>query len=286
LSQANDLQGKLREAERKVQKSFTDLATLNTDFQRAEKARKAAETSKDEIQSELDALKSQTSGAVESKKRLELEIATLREELEEQQVDLDELADKERKAVVDLEQALVSLASEKDHVAKSDDRVRTLEKANAELREEVENSAREFEKKYKTKVAPLEAKVQTLVADLENETKKVGDSQGKLKRAERKQKDVTRQLEDTEKVLADLKANHDRMNSKVRSLTSQIDSLEEEATSLRGKNKRLTSELSEATGLAEELRSQVQSSQKQQKAARSTRGKKVEVEEDEGSDKE
>jgi chromosome segregation ATPase len=198
---------------------------------------------------------------VDGRRRLEAELASKQEEIDELTAEIDVAMEKERKAILDHEQASLAVAAEKDAGAKMAQRLQVLEKANAELREQVEAALRDGDKKLKTRIVPLEAKVAAMQAELEQEQRKAADAVNKYKRVERKGKETQRLLEESEKAAAEHKANYERVNSKIRNQQSQIEELEAEVNTLRQKNRRLQTDVNEATEMSEQLRSQLASTQ-------------------------
>lgn len=256
-----DLETRVREAERKVQRYAAENTTLASELERADKARKAAEGGRDDVHTELETLRRELGTAVDARRRLEGDLALKADELDELHAEVEELAEKDRRLAGELEQATTALVAERDNSAKLEQRLQTLERANAELRDQVDAATRDGEKKYKNRLLGLESKLSALQTDLDTENRKAQEALGKVKRLDRKNKDMARLLEEAEKASAEHKANAERVNAKVRNSQVQLEELELELNAVRQKNRRLQSELNEATELSEQLRSQLASLQ-------------------------
>ncbi|KNC86589.1 hypothetical protein SARC_01270 [Sphaeroforma arctica JP610] len=260
-SQMQDANNQLREVERKAQKYHSENAMLAVETERNEKARRAAELARDEAVTELETLRRDGTGSSETTRRLQADLEAKEEELEELQTELDIATDRARRAGLEKSEAECALSQEKDNFAKVEQKLQTLERANAELRDEVENAEREGDRKYKSKVVPLQTRLASLQTELEGESRKAAEAANKYKRSDRKLKETMRLLEDAEKAAIEHKSNFDRSNAKARNMQAQNEELEMEVGSLRTKNRRQVTEINEANEMAEQLRSQLLSTQ-------------------------
>eukprot|EP00124_Ichthyophonus_hoferi_P002174 Ihof_evm4s138 gene=Ihof_evmTU4s138 len=96
-SQLAAAQNQLRDLEKKTSRMNSDNAQLVAELEKSEKNRKAAELARDENGLELDSLRVQAASLTESKRRLDGELDSLKEEHEELSLEFDDLSDRERK---------------------------------------------------------------------------------------------------------------------------------------------------------------------------------------------
>ena len=77
----------------------------------AERARKHAESERDELTEEMNSNTAKGSAAIEEKRRLEQKLSQLEEELEDEQTMVETLMDKERKLTAQVRGQLVAMVT-------------------------------------------------------------------------------------------------------------------------------------------------------------------------------
>lgn len=133
---------------------------------------------------------------IDEKRRLEARIATLEEELEEEQSNSEIVLDRCRKAQLNIEQLSTELATEKSNTQKYENAKALLERQNKELKAklaEIETSQRT---KVKATIAGLESKISNLEEQLENETKERLLGQKSNRKLDKKIKEMSMNIED------------------------------------------------------------------------------------------
>lgn len=104
---------------------------------------------------------------IDEKRRLEARIATLEEELEEEQSNNEIFADKARKAQLTVEQLTSDLANERSAAQKHESGRLLLERQNKELKAKLAELETSQRTKTKATIASLEAKINNLEEQLE-----------------------------------------------------------------------------------------------------------------------
>lgn len=104
---------------------------------------------------------------IDEKRRLEARIATLEEDLEEEQSNNEIFADKARKAQLIVDQLTTELANERAAVQKQESGRLLLERQNKELKAKLAELETAQRTKTKATIASLESKINNLEEQLE-----------------------------------------------------------------------------------------------------------------------
>ena len=141
----NEVLQQSKDLEKKIKSLEADLVQIQEDLSAAERARRTAESERDELAEELSTNGSKGALAIDEKRRLEFIIAALEGELEEEQTQVKMLMERARKAQISTEQLTTELTAERGNAQKMENSKLMLERQNKELKvklEEVENSNR------------------------------------------------------------------------------------------------------------------------------------------------
>lgn len=161
----------LKEGEKKVKSLEADLMAMQEELAAADRARRAAEGERDELQEELSNINSRGTLMADEKRRLEARIQSLEEELEEEQSNGEVLLDRNRKAQLSFEQLTTELTAERSVSHKIENQRSLLEKQNKELKTKLNELETATRTRTKATITALEAKVANLEEQLENEAK-------------------------------------------------------------------------------------------------------------------
>merc|ERR1712019_313074 len=179
----------------------------------------------------------------DEKRRLDARIATLEEELEEEQGNSEVLMERAKKAQINIEQLTTELAQERGQVQKLENSRMLLERQNKELKaklSEVETSQRA---KAKATIAALESKIANLEEQLAAETAE-RMAQAKINRkAEKKMKENLLLLEDERRHADQYKEQSEKVNSRIKALKRQLDETEEEVSREKAARRKTQREL-------------------------------------------
>lgn len=107
----------------------------------------------------------------DEKRRLEARIATLEEELEEEQSNSEILMDRARKAQLSIEQLTTDLAAERSTTQRQESHRMLLERQNKEMKSKLAELETAQRTKTKATIAALETKINNLEEQLEAEAK-------------------------------------------------------------------------------------------------------------------
>ncbi|CRL04792.1 CLUMA_CG017848, isoform A [Clunio marinus] len=217
-----------KETEKKFKALQAENTQLTEDLASSERARRAAETERDELQDEINSNSSKGSLIIDEKRRLEARISALEEELEEEQSNAELLVDRNRKAQLNIEQLTTELATEKSNAQKHENARTLLERQNKDLKAKLAEFETTQRTKLKAQVSALEAKINNLNEQIENEAKERLLQQKNNRRLEKKIKELTMNVEDERRHADQYKEQIENLNSRHKILKRNIDEAEEE----------------------------------------------------------
>merc|ERR1719385_126596 len=228
----NEVLQQSKDLEKKIKSLEADLVQLQEDLSSAERARRTAESERDELAEELSSNGSKGALAIDEKRRLEAKIAALEGELEEEQTQVEMLMERARKAQISTEQLTTELAAERGNAQKMENSKMMLERQNKELKvklEEVENSNRA---KAKAAIAALESKVTNLEEQLSAEAQERMLAAKANRKLEKKIKELLMQLEDERRHADQYKEQNEKTNGRMKAMRRQLDEAEKEIKEL------------------------------------------------------
>jgi len=239
----NDALSLIKDLEKKVKALEAENVQHQEDLAAAERARRAAETERDELQEELSTSGSRGALAIDEKRRLDARIAALETELEEEQTQSEMLMDRARKSQISIEQLTTELAGERGSVQKLENSKMMLERQNKELKvklEEIETSQRA---KTKATIAALESKVNNLEEQLGGETQERMLAARGNRKLEKKIKELMMQLEDERRHADQYKEQTEKANTRMKAMRRQLDEAEEEISREKAHRRKAQREL-------------------------------------------
>ncbi|XP_049817618.1 myosin heavy chain, non-muscle isoform X2 [Aethina tumida] len=217
-----------KEAEKKAKQLEAEVLQLTEDLASSERARRAAETERDELLEEINNGSNKAGLLIDEKRRLEARIATLEEEIEEEQSNGEILADRVRKAQLTIEQLTSELANERSASQKHESGRLLLERQNKELKAKLTELETAQRTKTKATIAALESKIANLEEQLEVEAKERLAQQKTNRKLDKKVKELVMQLEDERRHADQYKEQVEKANQRVKGLKRQLDEAEEE----------------------------------------------------------
>lgn len=201
-----------KETERKFKVLEAEVFQLTEDLASSERARRAAETERDELQEEINSNSSKGSLMIDEKRRLEARISSLEEELEEEQSNAELLVDRNRKAQLTIEQITTELSTEKSNSQKHENARTLLDRQNKDLKAKLAEVETTQRTKLKAQVAALEAKIINLDEQSENEAKERLLQQKNNRKLEKKIKELTMNIEDERRHADQYKEQIEKVN--------------------------------------------------------------------------
>ncbi|CAB0032260.1 unnamed protein product [Trichogramma brassicae] len=253
----DELAATAKEAERKIKGLEADVLQLTEDLTSSERAKRVAETERDELQEELNNNANKSTILLDEKRRLDAKIATLEEELEEEQstnevsckflkksftvvsVDcslmkffffffLQVLMDRARKAQLAIEQLTTDLQTERSATQKLESHRALLERQNKELKAKLTELETAQRAKSKATIQALESKINNLEEQVDTETKERFAQQKINRKLDKRVKELQLQVEDERRNAEQYKEQVDKVNGRMKSLKRQLDEAEEE----------------------------------------------------------
>merc|ERR1740137_166654 len=239
----NEVLQQSKDLEKKIKSLEADLVQIQEDLSAAERARRTAESERDELAEELSTNGSKGALAIDEKRRLEAKIAALEGELEEEQTQVEMLMERARKAQISTEQLTTELAVDRGNAQKMENSKMMLERQNKELKvklEEVENSNRA---KSKAAIAALESKVTNLEEQLSAEAQERMLAAKGNRKLEKKIKELLMQLEDERRHADQYKEQNEKTNGRMKAMRRQLDEAEEEISREKAHRRKAQREL-------------------------------------------
>uniref|UniRef100_A0A8C8G426 Myosin-9 n=1 Tax=Oncorhynchus tshawytscha TaxID=74940 RepID=A0A8C8G426_ONCTS len=182
---------------------------------------------------------------VDEKRRLEVRIAKLEEELEEEQLNTEMVNDRLRRTTLQTDQLTIELTAERSTAQRLEGTRAQLDRQNKELKLKLQELEETVKSRYKASIAALEAKILQLEEQLDLEFKERQHSSRLVRRTEKKLKEVLLQVEDERRNTEQYKA--DKANNRTRQLKRQLEEAEEEVTRANANRRKLQRELDDAT---------------------------------------
>ncbi|ODN06196.1 Myosin heavy chain, non-muscle [Orchesella cincta] len=181
-----------KEAEKKLKHMEAELLQLQEELASSERARRAAESERDEYAEEVSNGGNHRTLLTDDKRRLEARIQALEEELEEEQSNSEMQSERARKATLLNEQFSSELQVERSNNQKIENSRALLERQNKELKQKLTELETTQKLKAKTTIASLENKLQQLEEQLELESKERLAQQKAVRRQDKKIKELNK----------------------------------------------------------------------------------------------
>ncbi|KAL2101524.1 hypothetical protein ACEWY4_003285 [Coilia grayii] len=247
-----------RDTERRAKAMETDLMQLQEELAATERARKQAESERDELADEL-ANNSGRSLNSEDKRRLDAKIAHLEEELEEEQGNMESLNDKLRRSMLQVDQLTTELQAERSISQRNENARLQMERQNKDLRSKLQEVEVQVKSKFKGSISAMEAKLQQMEEQLDQESREKQALAKALRQKDKKLKDLTVQIEDDHKQAEQYKDQAEKSGARLKQLKRQVEESEEESQRATAARRKLQRELDEATEANDMLTREVSS---------------------------
>uniref|UniRef100_T1KQZ7 Myosin motor domain-containing protein n=1 Tax=Tetranychus urticae TaxID=32264 RepID=T1KQZ7_TETUR len=258
-SMRESLVAQTKEAEKKAKQLEAEVAHLQEDLATSDRARRLAENDREELMEEIETHVNRFSLMQEDKRRLEVQIAQLQEELEEEQSNAEMAIDKLRKVTAQIEVLNTELANERASMQKLENDKSVIERQNKELKaklQEVETSQRS---RTKASFASMETKIAQLEEQLDMEMKEKQAATKAARKLEKRLKEVTIQIDDERRHTDQFKEQIEKANNRVKGLKRQLEEMEEECSRERGFRRKAQRDLEDAIEANEALNREVAS---------------------------
>ncbi|CAI5438856.1 unnamed protein product [Caenorhabditis angaria] len=225
-----------RDADKRARNAEDEIKRLNSEVAAISSSRRKAETERDELLDEVANLR-QVGVGNEERRRFEARIADLEELLEEETSSNDLAQEKIKKAQQQVEQMTTDLAMERSLCERTESEKLTLERANRELKQQLQDAETHAQSRVRTQLSVAEAKILNLEQQITLEEQDRLRQTRTLRRMESKLTESSQLLEEEKRQNEQHRQATERLNSRIRQLRNQLDDVEAERDRLNNKIK-------------------------------------------------
>uniref|UniRef100_A0A3Q3FVJ3 Myosin, heavy chain 7B, cardiac muscle, beta a n=1 Tax=Labrus bergylta TaxID=56723 RepID=A0A3Q3FVJ3_9LABR len=257
VHQNEELKEQVAMTERRNNLLLSEVEELRALLEQNDRARKLAEHELLEATERVNLLHSQNTGLINHKKKLESDLSTLSNEVDDAVQECRNAEEKAKKAITDAAMMAEELKKEQDTSSHLERMKKNMEQTIKDLQMRLDEAEQIALKGGKKQVQKLEARVKELENELESEQKKSQEYQKGVRKFERRIKELSYQAEEDKKNLVRLQDLIDKLQAKVKSYKRQNEEAEEQANSNLTKYRKLQHELDDAEERADVAETQV-----------------------------
>ncbi|XP_008937546.1 PREDICTED: LOW QUALITY PROTEIN: myosin-8-like [Merops nubicus] len=202
-------------------------------------------------------LHSQNTGLINTKKKLETDIAQIQGEMEDTIQEARNAEEKAKKAITDAAMMAEELKKEQDTSAHLERMKKNLDQTVKALQHRLDEAEQLALKGGKKQIQKLEARVRELEGEVDAEQKRSAEAVKGVRKYERRVKELTYQSEEDRKNVLRLQDLVDKLQMKVKSYKRQAEEAEELSNVNLSKFRKIQHELEEAEERADIAESQV-----------------------------
>ncbi|XP_026716821.1 myosin-1B-like [Athene cunicularia] len=199
----------------------------------------------------------QTESVINTKKKLETDIAQIQGEMEDTIQEARNAEEKAKKAITDAAMMAEELKKEQDTSAHLERMKKNLDQTVKDLQHRLDEAEQLALKGGKKQIQKLEARVRELEAEVDAEQKRSAEAVKGVRKYERRVKELTYQSEEDRKNVLRLQDLVDKLQMKVKSYKRQAEEAEELSNVNLSKFRKIQHELEEAEERADIAESQV-----------------------------
>ncbi|KAJ8005080.1 hypothetical protein DPEC_G00142940 [Dallia pectoralis] len=234
-----------KDTEKRLQILEAELLHLTEDLSVSERMRRQAQLERDEMADEIINSSTGKSALGEEKRRLEARVTQLEEELEEEQCNAELMAERYRKATLQVDTLTVQLQGERTLGQKAEGARESLERQTKELKLKLGEMEGAVRGKHRLSVAALEAKIDSMEEQLELERQEHALANKLVRKTEKKLKEVLMQADDERRHADQYREQLDKSMGRLRQLKRQLEEVEEENSRSNAMRRKLQRELEE-----------------------------------------
>ncbi|OXB70723.1 UNVERIFIED_CONTAM: hypothetical protein H355_010724, partial [Colinus virginianus] len=257
LRENDDLKEQLAVVERRNSLMMTELEQMRAALEQTERARKVSEQELTDASERVQILHSQNTSLLNTKKKLEVDITHLQNEVEDSVQEARNAEEKAKKAITDAAMMAEELKKEQDTSAHLERMKRNLEQMVKDLQHRLDEAEQLALKGGKKQLQKLEARIHELENELDIEQKRGTESLKGARKYERKLKELTYQSEEDKKNILRLQNLVDKLQLKVKAYKKQAEEAEEQASTNFLRCRKTQHELEEAEERADIAECQV-----------------------------
>uniref|UniRef100_G1RGL6 Myosin heavy chain 13 n=1 Tax=Nomascus leucogenys TaxID=61853 RepID=G1RGL6_NOMLE len=257
LRSNEDLKEQLAIVERRNGLLLEELEEMKVALEQTERTRRLSEQELLDASDRVQLLHSQNTSLINTKKKLEADIAQCQAEMENSIQESRNAEEKAKKAITDAAMMAEELKKEQDTSAHLERMKKNLEQTVKDLQHRLDEAEQLALKGGKKQIQKLENRVRELENELDVEQKRGAEALKGAHKYERKVKEMTYQAEEDRKNILRLQDLVDKLQAKVKSYKRQAEEAEEQANTQLSRCRRVQHELEEAAERADIAESQV-----------------------------
>ncbi|XP_029997948.1 myosin-1-like isoform X3 [Sphaeramia orbicularis] len=252
-----DVKEQLAIAERRNSLMMAENEEVRAALEQSERSRKLAEQELIDVSERIQLLHSQNGSLLNSKKKMESDLAHLQSEVEDTVQEARNADEKAKKAIMDAAMMAEELKKEQDTSAHLERMKKNMEATVKDLQQRLDEAEQLALKGGKKELQKLEARVRDLENELEAEQKRSGEAMKGVRKYERKIKELTYQGEEEKKNVTRLQDLVNNLQLKVKAYKRQCEESEEQTSIHLAKFRKVQHELEEAEERADIAESQL-----------------------------
>uniref|UniRef100_A0A7I4YBE2 Myosin head n=1 Tax=Haemonchus contortus TaxID=6289 RepID=A0A7I4YBE2_HAECO len=216
-------------SERKLAAAKQEQEELVVKLEAIERARRVVEQAVKEHQEQNNELNSQNCGLAAAKSQLDNEIALLKSDISEAQMELAASEDRGRRAAADAAKMSEDLRQEQEHSLQVERYKKQLESQVKDMQERADIAEAAVMKGGAKAVMKAEARLKALQGDLETETRRATEAAKSLARADRRVRELDFQVNEDKKNYDKLQELVEKLSGKLKMQKKQLEEAEEQA---------------------------------------------------------
>ncbi|XP_068888739.1 myosin-1B-like isoform X1 [Aphelocoma coerulescens] len=257
LRAQDDLKEQVAMVERRANLLQAEVEELRAALEQTERSRKLAEQELLDATERAQLLHTQNTSLINTKKKLETDIAQIQGEMEDTIQEARNAEEKAKKAITDAAMMAEELKKEQDTSAHLERMKKNLDQTVKDLQHRLEEAEQLALKGGKKQIQKLEARVRELEGEVDAEQKRSAEAVKGVRKYERRVKELTYQSEEDRKNVLRLQDLVDKLQMKVKSYKRQAEEAEELSNVNLSKFRKIQHELEEAEERADIAESQV-----------------------------
>ncbi|KAM9280899.1 myosin-1B isoform 1-T1 [Morus bassanus] len=257
LRTQEDLKEQVAMVERRANLLQAEIEELRAALEQTERCRKAAEQELMDASERVQLLHTQNTSLINTKKKLETDIAQIQGEMEDTIQEARNAEEKAKKAITDAAMMAEELKKEQDTSAHLERMKKNLDQTVKDLQHRLDEAEQLALKGGKKQIQKLEARVRELEGEVDAEQKRSAEAVKGVRKYERRVKELTYQSEEDRKNVLRLQDLVDKLQMKVKSYKRQAEEAEELSNVNLSKFRKIQHELEEAEERADIAESQV-----------------------------
>uniref|UniRef100_A0A8B9CU94 Myosin tail domain-containing protein n=2 Tax=Anser TaxID=8842 RepID=A0A8B9CU94_9AVES len=243
--------------ERRANLLQAEIEELRAALEQTERSRKVAEQELLDASERVQLLHTQNTSLINTKKKLETDIAQIQGEMEDTIQEARNAEEKAKKAITDAAMMAEELKKEQDTSAHLERMKKNLDQTVKDLQLRLDEAEQLALKGGKKQIQKLEARVRELEGEVDAEQKRSAEAVKGVRKYERRVKELTYQSEEDRKNVLRLQDLVDKLQMKVKSYKRQAEEAEELSNVNLSKFRKIQHELEEAEERADIAESQV-----------------------------